>query len=147
VCNSIKINNDGKVFVLDERQRIDLSDEKSTKEEVFIQTILSSMDIDSLSTLVMRINYVDLDTLYETNCVDCEIQNLVIYKQSEFIKLFMEGTPNEDKRLIDINNLTNYLKSLKQQVIMESGLVKFESKTSDFNLVPPPPKLIKMEVK
>jgi hypothetical protein len=132
---SIKINRDGTIFISEETRRIDLSDEKYIKEGVFIQTILSSVDIDSLSTLVMRINHLDLDTLHERNCADCEIHNLIINKQSEYINLFMVDT--NDDNLTEVINLFDYLSFLRRKMIVESKSVEFKTK------IPTPPPLLK----
>jgi hypothetical protein len=127
---SIKIDNTGKTYILGE----DIN-----KGKLFVRTEITSKSMDSLFTLVNKINSANLDTLYKKNCEDCGYYYLIIKKQSEVVKLFVQGRRNNDNDLMEVNKLSDYLESLISETYDNVKSVKFESRTSAFNPVPPPP--------
>ena len=124
---SVRIDNIGQTYIQGE----DISNGKW-----FIRTEIGSSIIDSLCVLVNSIDYTSLDTLYKRNCVDCGYYYLIIDKREKTpIKVFVEDTKNNDKDLIGVIRLSEYLNSLVRTIRMQIKKVHFESKIKDFYLI------------
>jgi len=150
--NSIKIYNDGKVFVSEEtsRPRFDDSYRSIFKdfdtEDLFtiitttVQTNLPPHDLDTLANLIKMIHSENLDTLYKTDWVDCGYYYLIIHKSSEIIKVSVLDLDNDHKDLVEVRKLIEFLIFFTKREIKECKNIKFESKTRGFSPIPPMPK-------
>ena len=132
---SLKIDNLGQAYM----QMDDINDSRW-----FAKIEITPSVLDSLSILVNMIDYVNLDTLYKRNCTDCGYYYLIINKQESIpIKIFVEDTNNNDKKLIKVNELSEYINSFGRAIGLQLKSIQFESKTRDFYLIPtsqlPPP--------
>jgi len=128
---SIKVDSLGQIYIQGE----DINGNKW-----FIRTEISSTALDSLSTLVNKIDYVKLDTLYKKNCEDCGYYYLIINRRKmPPIKVFVEDTINNDENLIYINELSQYLDTIIETIRQKMKSIQFESKTKGFYLLSPPP--------
>jgi len=108
---SVKIDNMGQTYIQGE----DISNGKW-----FIRTEIDSSVIDSLHILVNYINCTNLDTLYKRNCVDCGYYYLIINEREKFpIKVFVEDTKNNNKDLIGVSKLSEYLNSLVRSIRLQ----------------------------
>jgi hypothetical protein len=137
--NSIKIFNDGTVFVSEEKDRFRLINyaEILTIKTSNVQTNFSPHDLDSLSNLIKRIHSANLDSIYERGCVDCGYYYLIIHKSSEITKIFVQDIDNDHEDLVEIRRLIQFLMFLSKREIKECKSIKFESKTRGFRTIPP----------
>ena len=128
---SVKIDSIGQTYIQGE----DLKNGKW-----FIRTVITPLVFDSLCTLVNNINYANLDTLYKRNCVDCGAYYLIInQKNTNPVRIFVEGcSNNNDKELIQVHQLSEYLDCLVSNVRLKMESVQFESKTKRFYLFSAP---------
>jgi len=126
---SVKIDSIGQTYIQWEEIR---------NGKWFIRTVIDSSVIDSLCILVNNIDNKNLDSLYKRNCIDCGYYYLIINKREKIpLKIFVGDTNNNNKDLIDVNRLSEYLNSLVRTINMQIKTVQFESKTKDFYLNSP----------
>lgn len=127
---SVKVDSVGQTYIQGE-------DIKNGKW--FIRTEISTATLDSLCTIVNKIDYTKLDTLYEKNCVDCGYYYLIINRTKESAtKVLVKDNSNNDKDIAEINELSHFLDSLVRTIRSNIESVQFESKTKGFYLVSPP---------
>jgi hypothetical protein len=134
--NSIKIYNDGTVFVSEETgfNLIDFN-ELFTINTTTLQSILPLQDLDSLANLIKNIHTANLDSLYERDCVDCGYYYLMIYKSSEIIKVNVFDLSNDHKDLVEVRKLIQFLMFLTNREMKKCKNIRFDSKTQDFNSI------------
>ena len=125
---SLKINNIGDMVVMEE-------DHHNNKRYGFFR--LSIPSFDSIHSLVCKIDFTQMDTLYSANCVDCGYYYLIIKNQEQVNKIFVENIDNNDQRIKSVSLLSNFLNTMLRDSVLFINDSFFESKTNSFQRIPP----------
>lgn len=128
---SLKITNDGKTYVYNNKHRIG---------ETYYTMTLNNVELDSISKMIKPILNSSIDSLYTYDCVDCALFNLIIKTKDKRIKSFVDGIDTKNKDVESMNQLVHFIYQIadKYRNSIDSVFV-FESKTKHFYPPPPPP--------
>jgi len=129
---SIKILPAGESFIMND---------KLNNNKIYLAFKFDEKALDSLTKLVRKIYYLNLDTVYDKNCDDCQMYSIIIkYKDKKF-RLFVNGIDDSNESINFVNNLIHYVMNITGNYNDSlNAIFKFESKTEQFSTltIPPP---------
>lgn len=133
--SSIKINKKGATYLCIENYK---------KGKSYYENTIAKEKVDTLCNLIKQTNFTHLDSTYKANCIDCGYYLLIIKYNDIETKTFVEDINNKEISIKNINAVAKYIVSIitesKEKMV---DVYQFESKTKDFQPIPPPP--IKVE--
>jgi len=125
-----KVYNDGLTFLYIDRYK---------QGESYSKIEIGQNDLDSINSFLANILTSKIDTLYETNCHDCVIYNLIIKTKSGTFKSFVNGVSGNNKEIVPMNVLVEYLSNIDYNLKTTlDTIIVFESRTGLFFPVPQP---------